>query len=164
MARQSASRGQADGPVWPDALVELYRAQYRPMVRLAYLLTGSSALAEEVVQDAFIRVRRRLADVDRPVGYLRTAVVNGCRNEHRRADVARRLGPAAACSRSVEDEVDDLGDALARLPERQRAVLVLRYYLGQSEADIAASLRCRPGTVKSLAHRGLAALREVIEP
>jgi RNA polymerase sigma factor (sigma-70 family) len=63
----------------------------------------------------------------------------------------------------VEPPVDELRDALASLPMRQRAVLVLRFYEDMSEADIAATLGCRPGTVKSLSSRGLAALRQVIE-
>jgi RNA polymerase sigma factor (sigma-70 family) len=61
-------------------------------------------------------------------------------------------------------ELDHLADALAALPSRQRAVLVLRYYVGCSEAEIAAILDCRPGTVKSLASRALASLRGVLEP
>lgn len=141
----------------------LYRSQYQALVRLAFLLTGSNALAEEIVQDAFIKVRGRLSQVERPAAYLRMAVVNGSRNHHRRVAVERRLGRAASGPAAVDDSVEELGDALTRLPERQRAVLVLRYYLAMSEADIAAALSCRPGTVKSLAHRGLAALREVIE-
>lgn len=141
----------------------LYRSQYQRLVRLAFLLTGSNAMAEEIVQDAFIKVRGRLSQVEHPAAYLRVAVVNGSRNHHRRVTVERRLGRAASGPATVDDSVEELGDALGRLPERQRAVLVLRYYLGMSEADIAAALGCRPGTVKSLAHRGITALREVIE-
>ncbi len=149
---------------WPTSLIDLYRSSYAPMVRLAYLLTGSSALAEEVVQDAFIRIRGRLGSVETPVAYLRAAVVNGSRNHHRHIEVERRLAPLAAAPEAVEDQIDELGDALAGLPERQRAVLVLRYYQGLSEVEIASLLGCRPGTVKSLAYRGLAGLRKVINP
>ncbi|MGH9070683.1 MAG: RNA polymerase sigma factor [Acidimicrobiales bacterium] len=156
---------QATGPsAWPASLIELYRAQYAPMVRLAYLLTGSNALAEEVVQEAFIRIRGRLGSVDSPVAYLRTTVVNGSHNHHRHTEVERRLAPLTATPESVTDSLDELGDALASLPERQRAVLVLRYYQDLTEAEIAQVLDCRPGTVKSLAHRGLASLRKVLEP
>ena len=65
---------------------------------------------------------------------------------------------------TTEDEVDHLADVLAALPVKQRAAVVLRYYEDRSEADIADLLGVRPGTVKSLLHRGLARLREVIEP
>ncbi|HEX3426741.1 MAG TPA: SigE family RNA polymerase sigma factor [Acidimicrobiales bacterium] len=154
------------GPVpvvaWPHDLVSLYRARYDDMVRLAFLLTGSPAEAEEIVQDAFVRVRHRISRVDNPSAYLRTAVVNGCRNRYRRLLVERRHAPRPETA--SYDRVDELGDALAALPPRQRAVIVLRYYAGMSEAEIAAALGCRPGTVKSLCHRGLAALRLVIQP
>jgi RNA polymerase sigma-70 factor (sigma-E family) len=156
----------ATGPVtavaWPHDLVSLYRNRYADMVRLAFLLTGSSAEAEEIVQDAFVRVRRRIDRVDNPSAYLRTSVVNGCRNRYRRILVERRHQPPA--QGVAYDRVDELSDALATLATRQRTVIVLRFYAGLSEAEIAKVLGCRPGTVKSLCHRGLAELRRVIEP
>ena len=135
------------------------------MVRLAFLIVGSEEVAEELVQDTFVRVRAPVEDVDQPVAYLRRAVVNACRNHHRHRDVERRGAVRLAGGEAaVAPELDHLADALGRLPTRQRAVLVLRYYLGCSEAEIAGMLGCRPGTVKSLASRGLAALRQVLEP
>ncbi|HEY2430522.1 MAG TPA: SigE family RNA polymerase sigma factor [Acidimicrobiales bacterium] len=148
---------------WTEAFTALYRQQYAPMVRLAFLLVGTDSVAEELVQDAFLRVRDPIEAVDRPVAYLRRAVVNACRNHHRHQAVERRGAARLAGGDSAEPELDHLADALARLPDRQRAVLVLRYYLGCSEVEIADALGCRPGTVKSLASRGLAALREVLE-
>jgi RNA polymerase sigma factor (sigma-70 family) len=150
-----------EAPQWPASFVELYRSQHASMVRLAYLLTGSAALAEEVVQDAFVRIRPHLDQVTGPVGYLRASVVNACRNQQRRANLERRYASQLRPEVS-EDRVDELRDALERLPYRQRAVVVLRYYVGCSEAEIAAQLGCRPGTVKSLGHRALAQLRTVI--
>jgi RNA polymerase sigma factor (sigma-70 family) len=147
--------------VWPHDLVSLYRARYSDMVRLAFLMTGSSAEAEEIVQDAFVRVRKRIEKVDNPSAYLRATVVNGCRNRYRRILVERRH--AAPSVPVVHDHVDELSDALATLSTRQRTVIVLRFYAGMSEAEIAHALSCRPGTVKSLCHRGLAELRRVIE-
>lgn len=162
MARLAGSSAEEPRSSWPTSFVELYRAQYAPMVRLAYLLTGSNALAEEVVQEAFVRVRGHLAEVNGPVGYLRTTVVNGCKNLHRRSAVERRYldsGRRDLVAEAVADATDELADALGALPYRQRAVVVLRYYLDLSEAEIAEVLGCRPGTVKSLAHRALAELR-----
>jgi RNA polymerase sigma-70 factor (sigma-E family) len=146
---------------WSESFVELYREHYLPMVRLAYLLVGSNSVAEEIVQDVFVRVRLAIDRADNPRAYLRGAVVNGCRNQRRRESVERRYqryGPLAGAAPQ-----DELRDALAKLPDRQRAVLVLRYYEGMSEAEIAEVLDCRRGTVKSAAARGLAALRQVIE-
>jgi RNA polymerase sigma-70 factor (sigma-E family) len=147
---------------WTEAFTSFYRHQYAPMVRLAFLLVGSEAVAEELVQDAFLRVRGPVEQVERPDAYLRRAVVNACRNHHRHRAVERRGAARLAGGDGAEPELEHLADALARLPERQRAVLVLRYYIGCSEAEIADALGCRPGTVKSLSSRGLAALREVL--
>jgi len=143
-----------------------YRAQHEPMLRLAYLLTQSRAAAEDLVQDSFVRVQPRWADLESPTAYLRRTVTNACYSYHRR----RRREEAVAQSRTtarpdgVEAEHDEMWDALARLAPRRRAALVMRYYLDLSEADIAAALGCRKGTVKSLTHRGLADLRSVLEP
>lgn len=154
--------GPVAAVVWPHDLVSLYRARYGDMVRLAFLLTGSSAEAEEIVQDAFVRIRKRIDRVDNPSAYLRAAVVNGCRNRYRRILVERRH--ASPAERDVHDAADEMSDALSALPIRQRTVIVLRFYAAMTEAEIAASLGCRPGTVKSLCHRGLAELRRVIQP
>jgi RNA polymerase sigma factor (sigma-70 family) len=147
---------------WSPSFERLYREQYAPMVRLAFLLVGSAEVAEELVQDTFVRVRDPIEQVDSPAAYLRRAVVNACRNHHRHRAVERRTAPRLASAASVEPELDHLADALGRLPARQRAVLVLRYYVGCTEQEIAGALGCRPGTVKSLASRGLAALRAVM--
>ena len=147
---------------WPEGLISLYRARYVPLVRLAILLTGSNDRAEEIVQEAFIRIRNR-GDVADLGSYVRAVVVNRCRDHHRHAGVERRVALRLARDEAVFDAIDELKDALAGLPPRQRAVIVLRYYEGLSEAEIADLLGCRPGTVKSLAHRGLASLRGVLE-
>ncbi|HET6812147.1 MAG TPA: sigma-70 family RNA polymerase sigma factor [Acidimicrobiales bacterium] len=154
--------GEGAEAVWADSVVTLYRARYLPMVRLAFLLTGSNELAEEIVQEAFIRLRDRADVADLP-SYLRATVVNACRDHHRRAGARTRALVRLAPVEITVDAVDELHDALARLPARQRAVIVLRYYEGLSEAEIAGLLGCRPGTVKSLAHRGLGVLRGVVE-
>ena len=152
----------------PEALdtrlsfVELYGAQYGPMVRLAHLLTGSDSVAEELVQDAFVRVHGRWDQIDDPGPYLRTAVVNACRSHHRRRVLERTRRPQPAVEAAAPPH-DEVWDALARLSYRQRAVLVLKFYEDMAERDIAAALGCRPGTVKSLTSRALEELRKVIE-
>jgi RNA polymerase sigma-70 factor (sigma-E family) len=155
---------------WDDALVGLYRSQRLPLLRLAVLLTDDSAVAEDVVQDAFVALQRRWHAVDPAAapGYLRTSVVNGARSLHRRRSVARRyawlgdLGQAPPVDLAVllADEHREVVRALRRLPRRQREVLVLRYWSELSEAEIAEALGVARGTVKSSASRGLSALAQ----
>jgi len=160
----------------------LFRVHHLELVRLATILTGDQGTAEDVVQDAFERVhagRGRIADGGVTVAYLRTAVVNGCRGVHRKRSAAHRHERAAfgaAGYRSGGDGSDhsaehavllteryrEVAAALAALPQRRREVLVLRYYLQLSEAEIAATLHISTGTVKSSAARGLAALARAL--
>lgn len=149
-----------DGADAPDAFAALYRERYEPMVRLAYLLTGSNEVAEELVQEAFVKVHRNWDRADVPVAYLRTAVVNLCRSWHRRRFLERERRPELAPREHEELAADEMWDVLAALRPRQRAALVLKFYEGLPEAEIAEVLGVRPGTVKSLVHRGLAQLRK----
>jgi RNA polymerase sigma-70 factor (sigma-E family) len=146
--------------IQPAAEMEaLYRSHQRPMVRLARLLTGSPAVAEEIVQEAFIKFARSTGKKDEPAAYLRVIVVNLSRSQQRRTLLERRLAPDAPVLSGIAD-IDETWGALRKLPFRQRAALMLRYYEDLPEADIARLLGCRPGTVKSALHRGLAALRK----
>lgn len=149
----------------PARVTELYRAHLPGATRLAYLLTGDRAAAEDVAQEAFLRVAARigaLRDEAAFGAYLHRAVVNRVRNRARRLKLERaHVADVATAAYDLPDVAtrDRLWTALLRLPHRQRAALVLRYYLDLSEADIAERLGCRPGTVKSAVARGLAALR-----
>jgi RNA polymerase sigma-70 factor (sigma-E family) len=150
----------------------LFREHHAELVRLAVLLVGDRPSAEDVVQDVFARLclRDRLPGGDRSLAYVRAAVLNGCRSALRRRAVARRFrnssGPMlrATTQESAEHEAILAEDrrqvlaALAALPARRREVLVLRYWLGLTEAEIASALGISAGTVKSTAARGLAAL------
>ncbi len=132
------------------------------MVRLAFLLTGSLDVAQDVVQDAFVSVHRAWSRVRDPRAYLRRAVVNACTSHHRRMFRERRTS-ASPGSTIVDLGADELFDVLETLPARQHAAIVLRYWHDLDESDIASALGCRPGTVGSLLHRAIARLREVIE-
>ena len=160
------------GPRDEADIVAQFRARHLELVRLAALLLGDSAAAEDVVQDVFARVwegRDRLAAAGFSAGYFYRAVVNGCRSVHRRrgAFPAGSAAEAALLSQpgtSAEDVVLRADEdrrvlhALAALPRRQREALVLRYYQRLSEAEIAEAMRISRGTVKSTTARGLAAL------
>lgn len=153
-------------PQWETPAVEsfddVFRRESEAMVRVAFLMVRSAPQAEEIVQDAFTRLLERWGRVPHPGAYLRTCVVNGCKDAFRRRALERRRA-AAELAPPADLEADYLADALAALPVKRRAAIVLRYYEGLSEAEIANVLRVRPGTVKSLVHRGLLQLREVIE-
>jgi RNA polymerase sigma-70 factor (sigma-E family) len=156
----------ADSPAstFDAAFETVFHESRDRLVRLAYLITDSLPTAEEVVQDAFVGLLRAWDSVYEPNGYLRVAVVNGARNHLRRREVARR-GITKLVDRSlvVIDPADADGSvlaALARLPERPRTAVVLRYWGDWPEAEIATALGCRPGTVKSLLSRALAELRK----
>jgi RNA polymerase sigma-70 factor (sigma-E family) len=163
---------QPNAPPWEggrERLVELYRAERVPMVRLARLLTGSASAAEDLVQDAFVRLYPVLGSVDNPGAYLRRTVVNLCTSHHRRGSVerrwlARQRPPDADPSADLElpPELDETWRAVARLPERQRHVLVLRFYLDLRVEDVADALAMPVGTAKSTLHRALAALSKEI--
>ncbi len=143
-----------------EAFAELYHAQYAPMVRVAYLILESREQAEEIVQDAFVRVHGRWAKTDNPPAYLRATVVNGCRDTIRRRVRYRRRERVLVGPTSALDAPDELSDALATLTTRQRAVLVLKFYGGLPEAEIAEILDIKVGTVKSSISRGIERLRQ----
>ncbi|HEY7429338.1 MAG TPA: SigE family RNA polymerase sigma factor [Streptosporangiaceae bacterium] len=158
--------GQAD-------LSALFQRRHAELVRLARLLVGDQPTAEDVVQDVFARLhtrRLRGSPAGDSLAYVRAAVLNGCRSHLRRRAVAQRFlgsqakqaGQAAHASAEQElmraEERKQIIEALSALPARRREVLVLRYYLGLSEAEIARVLGISTGTVKSTAARGLAAL------
>ena len=151
-----------------DAIGELYRRHVTGLVRLALMLVGDQPSAEDVVQEAFLGLYRNwpgLDDRDRVDGYLRVAVVNGSRGvlrARRRAWLrpVRHDPPvwsAEAAAMATEERRLVLA-AVARLPQRQREVLALRYYAGLTDAEIASVLRVSRGTVTSTASRALSVL------
>jgi RNA polymerase sigma-70 factor (sigma-E family) len=173
MAAMAPVDGDAPDALSRPDLAVAYREHYGPLVRLASLLIDDVGRCEEIVQDAFVKVWRRPPDLagggDRLPAYLRSAVLNGARSDLRRRLVERRhlrsvaspvVSPEARPSTSDDDRVLA---ALRSLPDRQREVLVLRYHLDLSEAEIAATLGISAGSVKTHAHRGLATLAERLE-
>ena len=162
-SRASAPRSPSvSGDGWPADLLTLYHERWVTLTRLAFVLTGDRAVAEDLVQDVFVRARGRWAQIDEPAAYLRTAVVNATRDWARRAAVAERHRPRSAPP--AVDHPDEVWDALARLDHRRRAAIVLRFYDDLPDAEIAALLHCRPATVRTLVHRGLRDLRRELRP
>jgi RNA polymerase sigma factor (sigma-70 family) len=146
-----------------ESFTHFYRSEFDRLARLAFVLTSDSSLAEELAQEALTRVQPVFARLESPTAYARTVLLNLLK-KHRVGEARRRERELAAARPDHElPEARELLDVVDALPFRQRAVIVLRYYEGMSEAEIASSLRCRPGTVKSLAARALARLRREIE-
>lgn len=139
------------------AFDRLYTERYRPMLGLAVSLVDQPSVAEEIVQEAFQRVWIRWSGLDKPAGYLRTAVVNGCQDELRRRRVRRKTDPTLGPSAPAEAHY--LVDALSSLNSRRREAVVLRYYGGMTMPEVAQAMDIPTGTAKSLVHRGLADLR-----
>jgi RNA polymerase sigma-70 factor (sigma-E family) len=156
-------------------LADLYVRHAAEGIRLAYLLTGDRALAEDLVQDAFVRVVGRLEhlrNLEAFYPYLRRSIINLSKNHFRhraveRAYLARAAGepPVEAVEAADAGVVahDSMRRALLRLPERQRAAVVLRFYEDLPEDQVAEILRCRPGTARSLISRAVQALRDSSE-
>lgn len=152
----------ADATGGAPSFERFYAEAWLPAFRLASFLTQSTAAGEEIAQEALLGLYRRWESVDRPEAYLRRALVNGAGNWRRHETVKQAKLPLLAGADRFDFAADELADALATLPFRQRAVLVLRYQADLSEAEIAETLGCRPGTVKSLASRALARLAREI--
>jgi len=146
-------------------LERLYRAEYPRTVQLARLLTGYHHRAEELAQEAFVRVAGRVADLDNPAGYLHTTLVNLCRDHGRRTATVRRTPldpPMASPEPPLPRDVDEIWQAVQGLSDRRREAVVLRYWADLPLNDVASLLGVRPGTARSLVHRGLADLKEVL--
>jgi RNA polymerase sigma-70 factor (sigma-E family) len=157
-----------------SSVTELFREHHLELVRLALLIVGDLATAEDAVQDAFEQLHRRwrsLRKQSSALDYARSTVLNGCRSVLRRRLVARRHearmaipAPPDADAAVALEQRTELIDAFRLLPRRQREVLALRYYLDMSVADVAATLRISEGAVRSTASRGLDALARVLPP
>lgn len=157
-----------------EALAELVATSGQRLLRVGYQLTHDRATAQDLVQTALLRVygslRRRGGAPDDWYAYLRRAVINEyvrTRRLRSNSELVTHTVPDRAASELIEDRVADrelLWAALEALSPRQRAVLVLRYYEGLTDAEIAEVLGCRGGSVRSLASRGLATLRRLAKP
>jgi RNA polymerase sigma-70 factor (sigma-E family) len=168
--RWADGRGFAAAPAGgttDDMVTQLFRAHGLAMVRMALLLVGDQATAEDVVQEAFLGLHRslpRLAGQDgaNVVGYLHVSVVNGCRSVQRARRRAWHVsvppGPPVWSAESAvmaEEDKREVLAALARLPLRTREIVALRYFLDLPQSEIAGILGISRGTVSSTISRAL---------
>lgn len=154
-----------------DSFGEFIAVALPGLLRFGHVLTGDPREAEDLVQEALARSLRRWRWVRSgdAVPYVRRAMVNTHITRWRRWEARVRLGglPDSGADDPElcrSEDWDRLRRALVQLPVRQRMVLVLRYYEDLPDARIAELMGCRPGTVRSQAARGLAALRPLLEP
>jgi RNA polymerase sigma-70 factor (sigma-E family) len=151
----------------PDGFAEFVGSRQAALLRTAYLLTGQAQDAEDLVQTTLIKVVPQWRRIrDNPEPYVRRVLVNENVSRWRRRrwrEHATGVLPEVLVHEPDATELVAVRDALRSLPPRQRAVLVLRYYEGLSEAEIAATLGISAGSVKTHAHRGLATLAERLE-
>ena len=160
-----------------DELTALYQRHALGLVRLAVVMLGDRAAAEDVVQEAFLGLHLRRASITDParvLAYLRVSVLNGCRttlHRQRRRDSAAARATAADAPIPLDgadawallgEEHREVLSAIKRLPDRQREAVVLRFYLDMSEEEIARAMRISRGTVKSATFRGMAALGRIL--
>ncbi len=152
-------------------LGELFAQHAAAATRLGYLLTGDRAIAEDLVQEAFVRIAGRLGHLRDPSAfqaYLRSTVINLSRMHFRKQKTERTYLEREANLRRPEGTERDvtvteaMRVALLNLPERQRAAIVLRFYEDLSDTATARILRCPPGTVRSLVSRGMETLRREV--
>jgi RNA polymerase sigma-70 factor (sigma-E family) len=172
--RALARPGPPGSPAAPDAetaVAASYEMHSLGLVRLAHVMLGDRAAAEDVVQDAFGGLYRRwqhVSDKERALQYVRSAVLNGCRTalRHRRPAWIQEEAPEPAASAEatvlVGEERREVMKALRRLPHRQREALVLRYYLNEPEAEIARTMGISQSTVRSTTHRALIKLGRLL--
>jgi RNA polymerase sigma-70 factor (sigma-E family) len=154
------------------AVTALYAEHALGLTRLAQIMLGDRSAAEDVVQDSFFGLYRRwgsLADPAKAQSYLRSAVLNGCRSALRRASRAQRheyhdeqFGVSAEVMLLASEDRRSVMKALRGLPHRQREVLVLRYYLDLPDAEISQVMGIKESSVRSAAHRGLAAIERTL--
>lgn len=166
-----AAQAGSPPPERASAVSALYAEHALGLVRLAHIMLGSRQAAEDVVQEAFLGLYRhwpQLDDQAKALGYVRSSVLNGCRSVLRRQRTVELDGshqpPVASAESDVltGEERREIVRALRALPDRQREVLALRFYLDLPDEQIAAAMDIRQSTVRSAAHRGLAALRRAL--
>lgn len=142
-------------------LEKLFEDEYEAMVRLAFTFVGTTAEAEDLVQDSFVEVSRRMESIRQPGAYLRSAVVSRCKTALRRRRVMERHEPEAPTG--LSGEAGELWDVLGELTEDQRIAVILRYYGGYRASEIAKIVDRPAATVRSHLRRGLSTLRKELE-
>ena len=150
------------GPISDDVIDGLYRSHRVALLRLALLVTGSRSVAEDIVQESFLRLGSASGEISNHPAYLRKVVLNQARQYLRRRGVERRHLPLPP-DPLLPAELDEIWLLLEGLSSKRRVALVLRYYEDLPFVEIAQLMDCRVGTARSLVHRGLKNLRRMLD-
>ncbi len=173
---ETSAQSGLDGQNMQDMLVHLFNQHYSSLVRLASFLLDDTAVCEEVVQDAFVKMHtiKNLPEAGKEAAYLRSVVLNNARSRMRRRMVHRRamakeVKEPPAYTPSLETEVVNSAERrrivqlLRKLPRRQAEVLTLRFYMDLSEEEISQTLNITKGSVKTHTSRGLDKMASLLE-
>jgi RNA polymerase sigma-70 factor (sigma-E family) len=174
MRRHEATAGAIGVRSRDESVASLFQEHYPELRAVAYALLGDAQAAEEVASDVFVKAFsgwRRFRTVDHAPSYLRRMVINAARGRIRRQRIEWRVNEVAQRSQQpvTHPEPSNVPDpevlaAIRRLPERQRACVVLRYLEDLSEAEVARILDCSTGTVKSQLSKARAKLQKDLSP
>jgi RNA polymerase sigma-70 factor (sigma-E family) len=169
----AGARGAVASPTATELVTHLFIAEADRLVPLARFFVDDRTAAEDIVQEAFIRLARsahRIRDEDRAAAYLRSIVINLARDHNRRGLVSLRHHPSAVRDEpsaeetaTVRESRQEVVAALRALPRRQRDCIALRYYLELSVEQIAETLGVSPNSVKTHLQRGLRSLAQTLE-
>ena len=166
-ASNSASPLMAEMSGWEQSVGEfrdVYEVSLPRLVRLAHLITGSNAAAEDVVHDVFVAAYHKWEKIDDPHGYLYRAVVNRSRSVlRRRSTESKHASTTHTSTPDLAPGLDEVWIALTNIPMKRRTALVLRFYADLSVETIAEIMGVRPATVRSLIHRGYMSMRKELE-
>jgi RNA polymerase sigma factor (sigma-70 family) len=146
-----------------ESFESVYSRNWQPLYRMATLLVNSRAEGEDLAQEAFTKWYVRRETIQNPDAYLRTVVVNLCKGRYRKRATIGRHAHLFDRPNDAEAVQEPLLDVINRLPPKQKAAVVLRYYEGRGNREIAAILNCRPGTVRSLLSRAMSTMRTEVE-
>jgi RNA polymerase sigma factor (sigma-70 family) len=153
----------AEGRQTSPGVEETYRDHRVTLLRLAYLMSGSHEVSEDVVQSVFASAQARWDRIEEPLPYLKRAVVNLVKDgQRRRFRRARGVGSIEAPPAALPPEIDETWESIQHLAWTQRAVVVLHYYEGLSLVEVAAVLDRSPSTVRSDHRRALDKLRKAL--
>jgi RNA polymerase sigma factor (sigma-70 family) len=146
-----------------ESFESVYSRNWQPLYRLATLMVGNCAEGEDLAQEAFTKWYARRDKIQNPDAYLRTVLVNLCKGRYRKRATVGRHAHLFENPNEAEAVQEPLFDVINRLPAKQKAAVVLRYYEGRQDDEIATILACRPGTVRSLLSRAMSSMRTEVE-